>query len=163
MSQRAAIDQHDQAVLTAVEIAVSSPLFYCDGKHAVSLDGDVYTPRELAVSNIKLGMPSSSGATVTLPDHDRALGILWAANRLTGVLVTVREAVWSEGAWVIVRTFSLYADSCDRSKEGLMKIKLKGGVGLAAKAALEVADRARWRYAPNPGEAAYLTHTIIQV
>lgn len=163
-AQVAAVSQRDQAVLTALEIGLGTPLFYCDGMTTVSLDGDVYTPwPELAVSNIRLDNPANAGATITMADPDGELGQVWYSNRLTGVLVTMKEAIWSDGAWLTTRTLPWYINGVTRKEDGTMILKLSGGTSLRSRAGLEIADRSDWRYAPVPGETAYLGHLMIQV
>jgi hypothetical protein len=162
-TQKTAIAQESQDVITAVEIGLASPLYYCDGLVPVTLDSDVYTPREIHLGNIQLGAPSSSTATLSILDLDKTLGTLWMANRLTGLAATTKEAVHTDGAWVVTRTLSWFINNVARSPKGVLQLSLRGGTGIRNRAGLAVGARSDWRYAPSPDEAAYVGDRVIQV
>jgi hypothetical protein len=161
--QKTAIAQEAQDVITAVEINLESPLLYCDGLVPITLDGDIYTPHEIHLGNIRLDTPAHSSAILSVLDLDKTLANLWLASRLTGITATTKEAVFSDGDWLVTRTLSWHINNAGRSPKGVMQLSLRGGTGLRNKAGLAVGGRADWRYAPSPDEAAYVGDTIIQV
>ena len=163
VTQKAALAKESIDRVTGIMLDVDTPLYYCDGLEPVTLDSDLYTPRELAVTAIRLDSPANAQATVSITDLDGTLGTIWLTERLTGITVTITEAVWHEGAWVITRVLPWYCDGAKRTPKGTMELTLRGGAGLGQKAGLEVATRARWRFAPEPGQSARIGATIIQV
>lgn len=160
--QKTALAIENQNVLTAVKIEAASTIAYCDGLEAVSLGGQVYTPHDIRVGNIRLADPERSTATVSILDLDNTVTDQWLSSRISGSLVTITEAVWSEGAWVAVRTLPWFCDKVKKSPQGVITLALKGSAGIRTRAGLETANRARWRYAPRPGEAAQVGQVIIR-
>ena len=158
-AQQAALGRESQAPVVAVKIDLATDLVYCTGDDAVTLDGTTYTPRGLNVGAVNVASPRQSSATVTLDDLDATIAAVWYAERFSGQTVTITEAIWYDGAWEIVRTIPWICTTCDRRSDGTFVIHLSGAGGLKPRAGLEVASRADWHLAPEPGTSVQVGFT----
>ena len=150
-AQTTAVGSESQQVVHAVKIDLATDLLYCTGVEAVTLAATLYTPRSLSVSAINITDPRSARATVTIEDLDGTVGASWYANRFSGVTVTITEAIWSEGAWVVTRTLPWLCETAQRRADGSMVLNLTGAGGLKQRAGLELGSRLNWHLAPEPG------------
>ncbi len=98
-----------------------------------------------------------------MADADGVLGLLWLGNRFTGVEVAITKLVLDGGAWVAQPALAWRCDGASRDPGGNLTLRLRGGAGTGQRAGLEVADRDRWRYAPEPGTSARIGATIVTV
>jgi hypothetical protein len=161
--QTLALDRESQEVVVAVKIDLASDLLYCSGVKSVTLSGDTYTPRGVQVGATNVGNPRQSSATVTLDDLDGAVATEWYTGRFSGQTVTITEAIFSDGTWEIVRTVPWICTTCDRRSGGMFVIHLSGAGGLKPRAGLEVASRADWPLAPEPGTSIQVGFTATTV
>ena len=150
-AQTTAVGRESQKPVHAVKIDLATDLLYCTGADSVTLAAVAYQPRGLSVSAINITNPSSARATVTIDDLDGVVATSWYANRFSGVTVTVTEAIYSDGAWVVTRTLPWICDTADRRPDGTMVLSLTGAGGLKQRAGLELGSRANWHLAPEPG------------
>ena len=162
-AQQAALDRVEQEVVTAVKIDLTTDLVYCTGSKQVTLDGTTYSPRGVKIGAVNVAAPTRSSATVTLDDLDATIATVWYAERFSGQTVTITEAIWSAGTWEIVRTVPWICTTCDRRSDGTFVIHLSGAGGLKPRAGLEVASRADWHLAPEPGTSIQVGHTSATV
>ena len=162
-AQQAALDRVEQEVVTAVKIDLTTDLVDCTGSKQVTLDGTTYTPRGVKIGAVNVAAPTRSSATVTLDDLDATIATVWYAERFSGQTVTITEAIWSAGTWEIVRTVPWICTTCDRRSDGTFVIHLSGAGGLKPRAGLEVASRADWHLAPEPGTSIQVGHTSATV
>ena len=162
-AQQAALNRVEQEVVTAVKIDLTADLLYCTGIREVTLDAVTYTPRGLLIGAVNVADPKRSSATVTLDDLDGTIASVWYTERFSGQTVTITEAIWSAGAWEIVRTVPWVCTTCDRRSDGTFVIHLSGAGGLKPRAGLEVASRADWHLAPEPGMSIQVGHTSTTV
>jgi hypothetical protein len=158
-AQQAALARESQKPVVAVKIDLASDLLYCTGDDAVTLDGTDYIPRGLSVGAVNVTSPRQSSATVTLDDLDATIAAVWYSERFSGQTVTITEAIWYGGAWEIVRTIPWVCKTCDRKSDGTFVIHLSGAGGLKPRAGLEVASRADWHMAPEPGTSVQVGFT----
>lgn len=161
-NQLSAIAEEHQAVVQAVKIGLSSPLYYCEGIEPVTLGSDTFIPHEINVGNIRLGDPLRSTARLRVLDLEGTLATTWLTEGYSDVTVTLYEAVFHDGAWVTTRTLPWTCTTVRRSPRGFLELALVGGAGIRARGGLETATRADWRYAPQPGEAAKVGLVLIQ-
>ena len=157
--QQAALDLESQKPVVAVKIDLTTDLVYCTGLREVTLDATTYTPRGLNVGAVNVSDPRKSSATVTLDDLDAEIATAWYSERFSGQTVTITEAIWYGGAWEIVRTIPWVCTTCDRRPDGTFVIHLSGAGGLKPRAGLEVASRADWHMAPEPGTSVQVGFT----
>ena len=150
-AQTAAVGRESQSVVHAVKIDLATDLLYCTGVDQVTLGAVDYTPRGLSVSAINITDPGNARATVSIDDLDGVVATSWYTNRFSGATVTITEAIWSGGAWVVTRTIPWICDTAERTPEGVMVLHLTGAGGLKPRAGLELASRASWHLAPQPG------------
>jgi hypothetical protein len=162
-TQQTAVARKAQNVVHCVLIGTTSPLAYCDGQTTQVVSGTVYQPRSLAINGLQYADPETAQASLTISDLDGTLGTSWLTQRFTGVTVTITKLVRSEDQWVAVWTLPWTCDRAQRDPGGNLTLALRGGGGLNPRAGLEVATRDRWRYAPEPGQAARVGMTIVQV
>ncbi len=162
-AQTAALARESQEVVTAVKIDLTSDLLYCTGIRQVTLDGTDYTPRGLQAGTVNVSGPKASSATVTIDDLDGEIAAVWYTERFSGQTVTITEAIWSAGTWKIVRTVPWICTTCDRRSDGTFTIHLSGAGGLKPRAGLEVASRADWHLAPEPGTSVQVGWTATTV
>jgi len=155
-AQAAAVGRESQKPVHAVKILMVTDPFelwsaYCTGVNMVTLSGVDYTPRGLSVSAVNITDPGSARATVTIDDLDGVVATDWYTFRFSGATVTITEAIWSDGAWVVTRTLPWICDTADRRPDGTMVLSLTGAGGLKQRAGLELGSRAAWHLAPEPG------------
>jgi hypothetical protein len=162
-AQTTALALESQEVVVAVKIDLASDLLYCTGIQQVTLDGDTYTPRGLQAGVVNVAGPKTSSATVTIDDLDGEVAAVWYTGRFSGQTVTITEAIWSNGSWEIVRTVPWICTTCDRRSDGTFIIHLSGAGGLKPRAGLEVASRADWHLAPEPGTSIQVGFTATVV
>lgn len=162
-AQQAALDQTSQHPVIAVKIDLGTDLLYCTGVKSVTLGGDTYTPRGLEVQAVNVADPRTSSASVRIDDLDGTVGTSWYTNRFTGATVTITEAIWYGGAWETVRTIPWLCVAAERTSDGVMTLRLSGAGGMKPRAGLEVASRANFPMAPEPGtsiKVAWTTTTL---
>lgn len=162
-AQIAALADDSQRSLFAVKIDLASDLCYTSWSGQVTLSAVDYTPRALTVSAVGLSDPASSRATVTIDDLDGVIAAVWYTERFSGQTVTVTEAIYDDGAWVAVRTIPWICTTCNRTSGGTFVINLSGAGGLRPRSGLEVAARADWSMAPNPGTSIQVGYTATTV
>ena len=162
-AQQAALDLESQEVVVAVKIDLTSDLLYCSGVESVTLAATTYTPRGLQVGAVNVGDPRQSSATVTIDDLDGEIAAVWYTERFSGQTVTITEAIMSNGAWEVVRTVPWICTTCDRRGDGMFVLHLSGAGGLKPRAGLEVASRADWHLAPEPGTSIQVGWTATVV
>ena len=150
-AQTTAVERESQTVVHAVKIDLATDLLYCTGDDAVTLAATTYTPRGLSVSAVNITDPGSARATVTIDDLDGTVAASWYTNRFSSVTVTITEAAWSDGAWVVTRTLPWICDTAERRPDGTMRLNLMGAGGLMPRAGLALGSRADWHLAPEPG------------
>ena len=150
-TETAAVELESQKTVHAVKIDLTTDLLYCTGVNSVTLDSTTYSPRGLSVSAINITDPRSARATVTIDDLDGVVATAWYTNRFSGVTVTITEAIWSDGAWVVTRTIPWLCETADRRSDGTMALNLSGAGGLKQRAGLELGSRANWHLAPEQG------------
>lgn len=150
-AQTAAVGQESQSVVHAVKIDLGTDLLYCTGVNSVTLAATTYTPRGLSVSAVNITDPRSARATVRIEDLDGEVATSWYTNRFSGVTVTISEAVWNDGEWVVLRTLPWICETVTRSSDGIVTLSLSGAGGLKQRAGLELGTRADWHLAPEPG------------
>ena len=150
-AQTTAVGKESQSVVHAVKVDLTTDLLYCTGADAVTLSAVTYQPRGLSISAINITDPNSARATVTIDDLDGVVATAWYSNRFSGTTVTITEAIYSDGAWVVTRTLPWICDTADRRPDGTMTLSLTGAGGLKQRAGLELGSRANWHLAPEPG------------
>lgn len=158
-AQQAALEQESQRVVAAVKIDLTTDLLYCTGVNPVTLATVTYQPRGMEVSAINISDPTSSSATVKIDDLDGTVGTAWYTNRFTGVTATITEAIWYGGAWEIVRTIPWLCTGVERTSDGVVILSLSGAGGMKPRAGLELASRASFHLAPEPGTSIRVGYT----
>lgn len=169
--QIAALALESQKPVIAVEIDLATDLVYCTGNREVTLDGTTYTPRGprgVRLGSVNVAGPGQSSATVEIDDlrdsdGNRPIATAWYSERFSGQTVTITEAIWYDAAWEIVRTIPWVCTTCDRKSDGTFVIHLSGAGGLKPRAGLEVASRADWHLAPEPGTSVQVGFTATTV
>ena len=161
--QIAALADDSQRSLFAVKIDLGTDLLYTSWSQQVTLSAVDYVPRALKVSAVSLSDPASSRATVTIDDLDGEIAAVWYTERFSGQTVTITEAIYDDGAWVAVRTIPWVCTTCDRRSDGTFVIHLSGAGGMRPRQGLEVAARADWSMAPNPGTSVQVGYTATTV
>ena len=149
--QEAALGQDAQRVVVAVQIDLTADLLYCTGADAVTLAATTYEPRALELGNVQVSDPRTSRATVTIDDTDGEIATAWYSERFSGQTVTVTEAIKKDGVWIVTRTIPWICTTCDRRSDGSFVLHLSGAGGLKPRAGLQVASRADFSMAPEPG------------
>ena len=163
-AQQAALNRDDQKTVHAIKIDITSDLLYCSHDEEVTLAATTYTPRALKVSAVNVTDPRGSGATVTIDDLDGEIAAAWYTEPgFSGQTITITEAIWDDGAWVVTRTIPWICTTCDRRSDGTFTLHLSGAGGMRPRDGLELAARADWPMAPSPGtsiEVGYTTTTV---
>jgi hypothetical protein len=154
--QIAALAQDSARVVTAVKIDLDTDLLYCSGFDQVTLAAVDYTPRGLNVSAINITDPARARATVDLDDLDGTIAAVWYTERFSGQTVTITEAIWYDGAWVVTRTIPWICETCQRSSDGRFVLNLSGAGGMRPRAGLEIGSRADWHLAPERGTSVQI-------
>ena len=149
--QQAALELESQRVVIAVKIDLAADLFYCSGSESVTLGGETYTPRGLELNAVNITDPRSSRATLRIDDIDGEMASVWYSERFSGVTVTIKEAIKSDGAWVTVRSIPWICATCGRNSDGVFTMNLTGAGGFRPRAGLAVATREDFHLAPESG------------
>jgi len=115
-----------------------------------------YTPRGLKVSAIQITDPRRARATVEIDDLDGTIAAVWYGERFSGQTVTITEAIWYAGDWVVTRTIPWVCETCQRTPDGRFVINLSGAGGMRPRAGLEIGSRADWHLAPERGTSVQI-------
>jgi hypothetical protein len=149
--QSTALAYEDQDLVQGVKIGLTTPVYYCTGDIPVTLASNTYTPRGMTVGSIPVGPSKSSRASVRLADQDSILAAKWFAERFTGVIVTITEAIMKEGVWVVTKTVPWVCTGVVRSSNGDFTMSLSGAGGMKPRAGLKMGSRIDFPFAPEPG------------
>jgi hypothetical protein len=144
-------------VVHCVKIDLATDLLYCTGRDQVTISATTYTPRGLSISAVNITDPAQARASVSIEDLDGTVATSWYTNRFSGATVTITEAVWSGGEWVVLRTIPWICDTAQRRSDGTVVLNLTGAGGLKPRAGLAVASRADWHLAPAHGTQIQLS------
>ena len=140
-----------QRVVQGVKIGLSSPVYYCTGEVPVTLATEDYTPNNISVSSIPIGPSSSSRASVRIADQNGVLAAAWYTERFTGTIVTITEAIYKTGTWVVTKTIPWVCSGAARDANGNVTLTLSGAGGMKPRAGLKIATRKDFPFAPEPG------------
>jgi hypothetical protein len=140
-----------------VKIDAASPLTYCSGVDAVTIDvgaGDeLYMPRYIRGDRFALVNPSVSKARIRLDDGDKSIRSVWYADPFSGYEVDVtlllrepEEHAWSESIFLAWECdFGQFADN-------FFELILRSAFGHRQRWGLLVGNRSQFDNAPEPGE-----------
>ncbi len=129
-------------------------LFYCSGADPVTVDANLYLPREMSFDAFALGDPTETGQRISIDDADAVVRTAWYAERFSMKLATVTLLLRlpDEESWTEVYSVEWYV------RYGLyggaqFDVELHAAVGLRPRAGLVVGHRGIFPNAPEPGQS----------
>jgi hypothetical protein len=136
-----------------VEIDASSPLRYCSGDTAVTVDADLYTPRDVRGDTFKLTSPNASKARVMIDDGDLTVRTAWYSDPFSGYTVTINILLreLSENAWTTAATVAWYCDTGGFTGN-IFELRLRSSYGHRKRFGLVTGNRSLFEGAPEAGE-----------
>lgn len=153
-TQLALLQARTQQIKASISIGITSPLRYCTGADAISIDANWYTPRNMSFDEIKLDSPNSAACAIVLDDLDGVIRTAWYAERFSGVDVDMYlHILTSDGTWTEVIDLGWICTTCAFNKFGQFRLNLIGGAGLRPRAGLMTGSRTSFPFAPEAGEA----------